>query len=119
MHKRAGQAICDAWVNKDYGLLRGWLADPLEWHEGSYDEPIVSASDVVARWESDVAKQTNVRVSVELLDVMGSHSYHHCVASWLDSERGDVSLDGIFMIGLNEQGKICLFRQWWNRVAIP
>lgn len=114
MHKEAGEVIRDAWVHKDFVLLRQWLADVLDWHEGSYDEAITDADAVVARWEHDLADQQNMQVSIELLDVAGQHSYHHCVARWVDAKRGEVAIDGIFLIGLDDMNKIVLFRQWWN-----
>lgn len=116
MHKEAGQAICDAWVHKDFVLLRQWLAPDLEWHEGSYDEAIATADQVVERWENDLTQQTDIQVTIELLDVADDHSYHHCVARWQDVNRGAVAIDGIFMIGLNQDNKIVLFRQWWNSI---
>lgn len=112
-HKNAGQAIQQAWQQKDTGLLSPYLADELEWREGVFEKPLTTKQAVLDCWDAEVPDQTGLNVHIELLDFVGSRSYHRCQASWQD-KRGKRQVDAIFVINIDNDGKIIYFVPWYE-----
>ncbi len=112
-HKNAGQAIQRAWQQKDTSLLASYLADDLEWHEGVFEKPLTTKQAVLDCWDAEVPDQTDLDIRIELLDFVDNRSYHRCRAIWRD-KRGNREVDAIFVIHLNNEGKIIYFMPWYE-----
>jgi hypothetical protein len=113
-HKRITQILTKVWVKKDFELLQEYLAEDIEWREGPYKDPILSPRGVVQQWRNDLATQNKIKVSTNILATDGNKGCYHFVASWADAGRGLIEIDGIFLIVLDEQGKIQTFNQWYT-----
>lgn len=113
-HRNTGIVIQDAWQNKNLDLLREYLADGLDWYEGSFNKPLTTPDTVVLQWEKDLAKQTDLKVDIKLLDWVENRGYHHCIASWKDVSGLRHAVDAIYVIHLTPEGKITYFMPWYT-----
>lgn len=112
-HIVVGDAICAAWEDKNYELLKDVLANDLEWFEGAFESPQRTADEVVGRWREDVEGQSDITAHIVGVDVVGNVSYQRCEARYrLGSETKN--LVGIFRIQLNADDRIIRFEQWWD-----
>lgn len=109
-----GAMLSRAWQEKNLTLLRGHLADRLEWYEHPYGEPLTTPGDVIAQWERDLAGQSNIDVVVTLLDALDNRNYYHCRALWYKPDGTVREIDGVFVVCLTPEGKIAYFMQWWS-----
>jgi hypothetical protein len=112
-HLAAGQAIQNAWQQRDASLLAPYLTDSLEWHEGVFESPLKAKQKVIDCWNAEVPSQTDIKVEIELLDFTDNRSYHRCKASWQD-KRGKSQVNAIFVIHINDDGKITYFMPWYE-----
>jgi hypothetical protein len=113
-HKKIAQVLSEVWEKKEYGLLQEYLAEDIEWREGPYKDPIISRRDVVRLWRNDLATQNNIKVSTDILATDGNKGCYHFAASWVDVDRGGIEIDGIFLVVLDELGKVQNFNQWYT-----
>jgi len=112
-HQRISEVLEQAWIRKDIKLLSGVLADVLDWHEDTFDEPITTKQAVLDRWQIDLEKQSDIQVRVTLLDDVDTRSYHRCTARWQDDISKIHEIDALFVITLDETGKITSFLPWY------
>jgi len=115
VHQKIAKTLQTAWQNKDFELLRSCLADDsLRWLESSFEPEINDPEKVVARWQKDLYEQSDLAVSVKLLDFVDERGYFECRASWQTPSGNNKEIDGIFAVHLNDEGKIIYFNQWWT-----
>lgn len=114
-HQKVSEILEKAWGQKNTDLLTQCLADEnLEWYEDVFQEPINTKSAVEEQWITDLAKQTDLHVSISLLDAVEDRGYHRCRASWLDLDNVPHEVDAIFVITIAKDGKIARFLPFYS-----
>lgn len=113
-HERIASVLAQAWEQKDFELLRSSLEDELEWREGPYSTPLKTPDEVIRTWVKDLEPQNNIKVTVDGIAADGNEVYYHFRASWDDSKRGKVEIDGVFCVTISDAGKITKFDQWYE-----
>ena len=104
----------NAWETKTPNAVVDMCADKFLWFETPFSEPLKTKEHLLREWEG-VLKQENISVSYEILSINENTG----IAQWnaiftrLPSKQM-VTLDGIFKVSLNEQGKCTEFHQWYN-----
>jgi hypothetical protein len=114
-HQHIAAVLQQAWQQKEYPLLESVLANGvLEWYEDPFEEALTSRETVVQRWEHDVAKQSQLHVTVQVLDAVAERGYYSSQASWVDETGKSRIIDGVFVVRLDDSGRIAYFNQWWS-----
>lgn len=106
------ETICTAWQKKEIELLNEILADDFVWYEGPFDRPIITREELFEVWKNDLSTQENIKVDYEIL----MENTTTCIANWRASytRQGTIyKLEGIFLIKLNDAGKLNSFKMWW------
>jgi hypothetical protein len=111
-HAHIAQTLERAWGHKDLAALGSILADQLNWYESPLGTPLTTRPAVIERWQHDLATQTDLDVHVTLLDAIENRGYHHCTATWRDTNTGAHTFDGLFKVELSPDGRITTFTQW-------
>jgi hypothetical protein len=99
----------DIWLSKTPDKMTDILSEELRYYEDPFQEPCLSAEEVVKEWQA-IHEQNIEYVEIELL-------YEHDnvgVAQWKFKEKNTPLHVGCYFIQLNEEGKCIQFRQWWN-----
>lgn len=112
MKNNVVDVICEAWRSKNIGLLDSILSSEFEWRESPFADLITDKDKLYDVWRSDISCQENIRVDYEIL----SETDFRCIARWRATyEKNNVlsKLDGIFVIGLDSDGKLNDFCMWW------
>lgn len=113
-----------AWLEK-YG--RAWeardakAAANLYAENGTYQvtplvEPMQGKAAIFEYWTHVAQTQENIQFGYEILAVTSEHG----IARWWASlvivpQQLKTSLDGIFVIALDDQGKCTRLREWWHK----
>ncbi len=103
-----------AWQQKDFDLLYSVLSNNISWQYDPFEAELTSAEAVVDHWQDDLFNQQDIVVDIKLLDSIKERGYYHFHANWLDNGGEAFELSGMFVIALNDNGKILSFKQWWN-----
>lgn len=113
-HSQAAQAIQQTWVNKDYLILKDALSENIKWYERSYDEPLTTYEAIVEQWKKDLAHQTDIKVTIDMLSLQDKKGTYQFDASFKDmGTNQQMDLVGVFYVELDDADKISLFKQWW------
>ncbi len=104
----------NAWETKNPNAAIDLCAEKFIWHETPFSKPLKTKKQLLEEWKV-VLSQENISVSYEVLSV----SKNVGIAQWRAaftrlSSKEKVTLDGIFKVTLNEQGKCTEFHQWYN-----
>jgi SnoaL-like domain len=102
-----------AWETCDPDAAAELFSDGAIYAWGPFDE-LHGREAIRERWSEATADQRNVRFRREVLDAIGAT----VVARWwcdFDVAHGErrVTLDGIFLIDLEGDGRCTSFREWW------
>jgi len=106
--------LVDIWESRNPGAIIDQCADKFLWFETPFDKPITTKEDLLKEWESVLA-QKDIVVTYTLLSVEDNTCLAHWTATFTRVPSDEnVSIDGIFQVTLDEQGKCTKFRQWYN-----
>lgn len=106
--------LVDIWESKKPSAVAELCAEEFNWFETPFSNPITIKKDLFKEWES-VLMQEGVAVSYNILCIKESTCFAHWTANFTrKTSKENVSLDGIFQVTLDKQGKCTEFRQWYN-----
>ena len=111
-HAHIAQSLERAWQHQDITALNAILSDTLEWRESPFDPPLTTRQEVITLWQQDLAAQSDINVTVTLLDAAGNRSYHRCVATWKDARTGARQIDALVQATLGPDGRLTAFTMW-------
>lgn len=115
-HAYIADILQTAWGEKQYLALENVLSDQnLEWYEDVFARPLTAKQAVIQQWKNDLASQSNLSVSIDLLDSIDNRGYHRCKAKWLDAENTLHEIEAIFVVKLDEEGKIRQFFPYYSQ----
>lgn len=104
--------ICEAWQAKQPGILGNILSSDFEWYDSPFEEMITDRSQLIQRWQDDIASQENISVVSDIV----TDTDDTIVAHWrAEFDRNDTreTLDGIFVLGKSKDGLLNMFKMWW------
>lgn len=105
-----------AWETRDAETAAGLFADNASYFETPFVEPLRGRAEILAYWSHVAGTQEQIRFKYEVLAVAAKQGIAHWWASFVRvPERTRVSLDGIFLITLNAEGRCETLREWWQR----
>jgi hypothetical protein len=106
--------IREAWVDKKPEILGEICTEDVEYHESPFGEPLRGKKSVIKEWESVPLTQKDIRFDYDIIHVDESIGIAHWTATFtrIPSNLTD-TLDGVFVVQLNDQGLCTLFRMWW------
>jgi hypothetical protein len=105
----------EAWEKRDPDAAAALFAPAALYHETPFDEPKRGPAGVRAYWAAVTADQRDVAFRYELLSVSGSTAVAHWNARFkLASNGARIELDGIFMLGFDDQELCTSLREWWH-----
>lgn len=106
------ETICEAWQIKQPEKLADILSPGFEWYDSPFEEAITDQSELIQRWDQDIAPQENIIVRSDIV----TETEDDIVAHWrAEFDRNGVHevMDGIFVIGVSGEGLLNTFRMWW------
>jgi len=103
-----------AWETKNPNAAVDLCAEKFLWHETPFSEPLKTKGQLLKEWQG-VLNQENISVSYEILSINENVGIARWIATFTRlPSKEKATLDGIFKISLNEQGKCTEFHQWYN-----
>lgn len=104
----------EAWETKNPQKAANLCAEKLLWYETPFEKPLETKNEVLKEWQT-VLDQKNISVSYKILAVHESLCITHWKAEFERISNGSkVSLDGIWQINLDLDGKCIEFKQWYE-----
>lgn len=104
----------NAWEKRNPDIAVDLCGEKFLWHETPFDEPLKTKEQLLREWEN-VLNQENISVSYEILSINKNVGIAHWSATFTRiPSKENATLDGIFKITLNKQGKCTEFHQWYN-----
>lgn len=108
-----------AWETRDANAATELFAEDAAYHETPFVEPMRGRAEILAYWSHIDRSQEQIRFGYELLAIADQDGIAHWWVSFTRiPERARVSLDGIFLVTLNAEGRCTTLREWWQRKTI-
>ena len=106
-----------AWEARDPEAVGRLFAEGATYQETPFTEPLRGCEAIRQYWSEVVAAaQEQIRFGYEVLAVAEDSAIAHWWASFVRvPTRGQVSLDGIFLLTFDTAGRCRGLREWWVR----
>jgi hypothetical protein len=110
-----------AWEGLDPDAAAGLFTEDARYGWGPFDAPLEGRDAIRAAWAEATGEQQDVRFGSEPLAVTPDG---RGLARWWVGFRtadgtAEVSLEGIFLVTLDDAGRCTEFREWWNERVQP
>ncbi len=107
-------ALEKAWINRDPKAAADICANDVLYYETPFDSPLKSKEEVEQLWKDVPKSQKDISFKYEILSITAKIGIAHWQASFtrVPSMIRD-TLDGIFLVKLDENGFCKEFHQWW------
>jgi hypothetical protein len=102
-----------AWEDRDPDAAARLFTEDSSYAWGPFEEPLRGREAIRERWAEATRLQRDVDFGSEVLGVVSAGA----VARWWCSfavADARIELEGIFLIGITEDGECREFREWWN-----
>ncbi len=105
-----------AWEERDPQAAADLFASDANYHETPFAEPYRGRDGVFEYWSEVPRSQRDVRFSYEILATTENGGLAHWTADFVRlRDNNPVTLDGIFLVGLDVEGCCTEFREWWHK----
>jgi nuclear transport factor 2 (NTF2) superfamily protein len=110
-----------AWETMDPDAAIALFTEDASYQETPYDDPMRGSDQIRAYWAGVPEAQRDIRFEHEILAVVGNRGIAHWQASFTRVPSGaDVTLDGIFVLDFDPDGRCETLREWWRlREELP
>ncbi len=107
-------ALGQAWINRDPKAAADICAENVLYFETPFDKPLKSKKEIEVIWQEVPATQKDIEFDYEIISVNKEVGIAKWRASFtrLPSATRD-TLDGIYMVKLDNNGQCKEFHQWW------
>jgi len=111
------EAYGRAWETRDPEAVRRLFAEGATYQETPFTQPLRGRDAIQQYWSQVVAiAQEQIRFGCEVLAVAEDSAIVHWWASFVRIQsQAQVSLDGIFLLTFNTEGRCRELREWWVR----
>ena len=111
------EAYGRAWETRDPEAVRRLFAEDATYQETPFTQPMRGLDAIQQYWSQVVATaQEHIRFSYEVLAVAEDSAIVHWWASFVRVQsRAHVTLDGIFLLTFDTEGRCRELREWWVR----
>ena len=111
------EAYGRAWETRDPEAVRRLFAEDATYQETPFTQPMRGPDAIQQYWSQVVATaQEHIRFGYEVLAVAEDSAIVHWWASFVRVQsRAQVSLDGIFLLTFDTEGRCRELREWWVR----
>ena len=104
----------DIWEKKEPLKIIDLCAEKFLWFETPFSKPYSTKEQLLKDWQG-ILSQKNIIFTYEILCTNKQMGIIHWSVQFVrTSSEEKVSLDGIFQVILNEQGKFKEFHQWYS-----
>jgi uncharacterized protein (TIGR02246 family) len=106
-----------AWESRDPEAVGKLFADDATYQETPYTQPMRGREAIQQYWSQVVATaQEHIKFGYEVLADAEDSAIVHWWASFVRVQsRAQVSLDGIFLLTFDTEGRCRELREWWVR----
>jgi ketosteroid isomerase-like protein len=105
-----------AWEEMDPDAGAGLFAEDATYRETPFDEPMRGREAIREYWRGVPQAQRDIRFEHEVLAADGDRAIAWWRARFRRVRTGDVvTLDGIFVLAFDEDGRCSSLREWWVR----
>ena len=106
-----------AWESRDPEAVGKLFADDATYQETPYTQPMRGREAIQQYWSQVVATaQEHIKFGYEVLADAEDSAIVHWWASFVRVQsRAQVSLDGIFLLKFDTEGRCRELREWWVR----
>lgn len=102
------------WETKNPNAVVDLCAEEFLWFETPFNKPFTTKEGLLEEWKS-ILDQENISVSYEILGINENVGIAQWKATFVRlPSKEEITLDGIFKVSLDEQGKCIEFHQWYN-----
>jgi hypothetical protein len=85
------------------------------YYESPFDEPLIGCDAIRNYWEAGAERFADKEASHEILSGQDNPGVARWRSTFTDLTTGKrLALDCLFLVEFDEQGKCCLFREWWH-----
>ena len=105
-----------AWEQMDPDAAAALFADDATYQETPFDQPMRGREAIREYWRGVPEAQRDIRFEHEVLAADGDRGIAWWRARFLRvPTSADVTLDGIFVLAFDEDGRCSSLREWWVR----
>ena len=105
-----------AWEQMEPDAAASLFAEDATYRETPFDEPIRGREAIREYWRGATAAQRDIRFEHEVLAADGDQGIAWWRARFHRVPTGaDVTLDGIFVLAFDGEGRCSSLREWWVR----
>jgi hypothetical protein len=114
LFKKWLEMLGQAWINRDPKGAADICIEDVVYHETPFGEPLKSRKEVEKIWDEVPRSQKDVEFGYEILTVTEEQGIARWWASFTRVPSGlRDTLDGIFVVRLEDNGLCKEFHQWW------
>lgn len=106
------QNFLNAWERKDVDAVVNLLADSFEYFESPLDEPLRTKEEVRELWKPVPRFKAKVSLSFVTLSLNKEFSLFRIQGNYKHMDKKTTYIDRIFLISVDNRGKITKFIQW-------
>ena len=105
-----------AWETRDAKAAADLYAEDGTYQVTPFVEPMRGRAAILDYWTHVAQTEEQVQFRYEILAVTSAHGIARWRASFVIAPQGlNTSLDGIFVIALDDRGKCAWLREWWHK----
>lgn len=109
------QRYAKAWETRDMSVADTLFTKTATYQETPFDEPLRGYQAIVEYGQNVNARQAEVNFTYDIIAVSEEVGVAHWRVSFIQKpEQEHVTLDGIFVVKLNDNGQCTEFREWWH-----
>ena len=102
MYENWTKEFMDSWKELDWKRTLETLSKDVEYYENPIDRPCQDFNEVINLWNVVADNQKDIDYKFEIV----IFNENTCIINW------QMTIDGIFQISLNKDGKCTYFKQW-------
>ena len=108
-------AYGDAWESKDPDKAANLFSADASYRVTPFEKPHSGPEGIREYWANVTAGQRNVEFQFEPLAVAGNTGFAQWSATFdVDPDGPSITLDGVFVLDFDENGKCQQLREWWH-----
>ena len=105
-----------AWETRDAKAAADLYAEDGTYQVTPFVQPMRGRAAILDYWTHVAQTEEQVQFRYEILAVTSEQGIARWWASFVITPQGfNTSLDGIFVIALDDQGKCAWLREWWHK----
>ena len=109
------EGYCGAWMSRDEQAAGQLFTADAQYHETPFGTPMNGREEIVTYWRGAVADQRDITCQFEVIHAEDRTGYARWTTKFVNHRTGKrYTLDGMFEISFDSDGRATCLREWWH-----